>query len=47
MKKQLKDKLISEDDEKKSLDEVQKLTDEFIRKLESVALSKEQDILKV
>jgi len=47
MKKQLKDKLISEDEEKKSLDEVQKLTDEFIRKLEAVAQSKEQDILKV
>jgi ribosome recycling factor len=47
MKKQLKDKLISEDEEKKSLDEVQKLTDEFIRKLESVAQTKEQEILKV
>jgi len=47
MKKQLKDKLISEDDEKKSLEEVQKLTDEFIRKLESVAQNKEQEILKV
>jgi ribosome recycling factor len=47
MKKQLKDKLISEDEEKKSLDEVQKLTDEFIRKLESVAQTKETEILKV
>ena len=47
MKKQLKDKLISEDEEKKSLDEVQKLTDEFIHKLEAVALAKEQEILKV
>jgi ribosome recycling factor len=47
MKKQLKDKLISEDEEKKSLDEVQKLTDEFIRKLESVAQNKEAEILKV
>jgi ribosome recycling factor len=47
MKKQLKEKLISEDEEKKSLDEVQKLTDEFIHKLEGVAQSKEQEILKV
>jgi len=47
MKKQLKDKLISEDEEKKSLDEVQKLTDEFVRKLESVAQTKETEILKV
>jgi ribosome recycling factor len=39
--------LISEDEEKKSLDEVQKLTDEFIRKLEDVAATKEQEILKV
>src|SRR5678816_4144829 len=46
MKKQLKEKLISEDEEKKSLDEVQKLTDEFIHKLENVALTKEQEILK-
>src|SRR5678810_435783 len=46
MKKQLKEKLISEDEEKKSLDEVQKLTDEFIHKLEAVAQSKEQEILK-
>jgi ribosome recycling factor len=47
MKKQLKEKLISEDEEKKSLDEVQKLTDEFIHKLEAVASAKEQEILKV
>src|SRR6187399_2885498 len=47
VKKMFKDKAISEDEEKKTLEEVQKLTDEFTRKLESVALSKEQDILKV
>jgi len=47
LKKQLKDKLISEDEEKKSLDEVQKLTDDFVRKLEDVAKNKEQEILKV
>ena len=47
MKKQLKDKLISEDEEKKSLEEVQRLTDEFVRKLEDVATAKEQEILKV
>jgi len=47
LKKQLKDKLISEDEEKKALDEVQKLTDEFVRKLEDVAAAKEQEILKV
>jgi len=47
MKKQLKDKLISEDEEKKSLDEIQKLTDDFVHKLEDVAKNKEQEILKV
>jgi ribosome recycling factor len=47
MKKMLKDKAISEDDEKKSLDEIQKLTDEFIRKLEEVGKAKEAEIMKV
>src|SRR5438477_2350770 len=47
MKKMLKDKTISEDDEKKALDEVQKLTDDYVRKLEEVGKSKEQEILKV
>jgi ribosome recycling factor len=47
MKKLLKDKAISEDEEKRSLDEIQKLTDDFIRKLEEVAKKKEQDILTV
>ena len=47
MKKMLKDKGISEDEEKKSLDEIQKLTDDFIRKLEDVANAKEQEIMKV
>src|SRR5215471_1160678 len=47
LKKLLKDKLISEDEEKKSLDEIQKLTDDFVHKLEDVAKNKEQEILKV
>jgi len=47
MKKMLKDKAISEDDEKKSLDEIQKLTDEFIHKLEETAKHKEAEIRKV
>src|SRR5512138_2144893 len=34
LKKMLKDKTLSEDDEKKALDEIQKLTDDFIKKLE-------------
>jgi ribosome recycling factor len=47
MKKMLKDKAISEDEEKKALDEIQKLTDEFVKKLDDVARAKEQEIMKV
>ena len=47
MKKMLKDKTISEDEEKVSLAEIQKLTDDFIRKLEEVAKTKEAEIMKV
>jgi len=47
LKKMLKDKAISEDDEKNGLAEVQKLTDDYIHKLEEVAKKKEQEILTV
>ena len=47
LKKMLKDKAISEDDEKNALAEIQKLTDDYIRKLEEVAKKKEQEILTV
>jgi ribosome recycling factor len=47
LKKMLKDKAISEDDEKRSLDEMQKVTDEHIHRLEDVAKKKEQEILTV
>jgi len=47
LKKMLKDKLISEDDEKNGLAEIQKLTDDYIHKLEDVAKKKEQEILTV
>src|SRR5215510_14339803 len=47
LKKMLKDKAIAEDEEKKSLDEIQKLTDDFVRKLEDVAKAKEAEIMKV
>ncbi len=46
-KKLLKDKAISEDDEKRSLEEVQKLTDEFIEKLEAQGRVKEKEILEM
>ncbi len=47
LKKMLKDKAISEDDEKNGLAEMQKLTDDYIHKLEEVAKKKEQEILTV
>jgi len=46
-KRLLKDKKMSEDDEKRALEEVQKLTDEFIGKLEALAKSKEKEILEM
>jgi len=47
LKKLLKDKAISEDDEKRALEEVQKLTDEFMEKLESQGKSKEREVLEM
>jgi ribosome recycling factor len=47
LKKMFKDKAISEDDEKHGLAEIQKLTDEYIHKLEEVGKKKEQEILTV
>lgn len=47
MKKALKDKTISEDEERGGLDEVQKLTDQFIAKLGELAKHKEDEIMKV
>ena len=47
LKKMLKDKTISEDDEKQALAEIQKITDDHIHKLEEVAKKKEQEILTV
>jgi ribosome recycling factor len=47
LKKLLKDKKISEDDERRGLEEIQKLTDEFMEKLESQAKSKEREIMEM
>ncbi len=47
LKKQLKEKLISEDMEKGGLDEVQKLTDQFVAKVGELSKHKEDEILKV
>jgi ribosome recycling factor len=47
LKKMLKEKLISEDNEKDGLDDVQKLTDQHIAKLNEVAAQKEKDVMTV
>jgi|WetSurMetagenome_2_1015567.scaffolds.fasta_scaffold307758_1 ribosome recycling factor len=47
MKKLLKDKAISEDDERRGLEEIQKMTDGYIQKLDVAAKAKEKEILDV
>jgi len=47
LKKQHKDKAISEDDERGGLDDVQKLTNTYIGKLDELAKNKETEIMSV
>ena len=47
LKKLLKDKAISEDAERDGLEEVQKLTNTFITRIDELAKSKEQELLHV
>ena len=47
LKKMEKDKAISEDDAKRSSEEVQKMTDQAIQKIDSMLAEKEKDIMKV
>lgn len=47
LKKLLKDKLISEDNEKDGLDQVQKLTNTYISKIDDLMKHKEQELLTV
>src|ERR1700675_3970637 len=45
LKKLLKDKLISEDEERRALDDVQKMTDGHIQKIDQMSKVKEKEIL--
>jgi len=47
LKKMLKDKLISEDAERDGLDEIQKLTNTYISKLDELSKTKENEIMSV
>jgi ribosome recycling factor len=47
LKKLLKDKACSEDDERRSQDEVQKLTDKFVTEVDKMIAEKEKELLTV
>lgn len=47
IKKLLKEKAISEDEDRRAHDETQKYTNEFIENIDKLGKSKEQDIMKV
>jgi ribosome recycling factor len=47
LKKLLKDKEISEDDEKRALEQIQKLTDKTIQTIDEAVKHKEKDLLEV
>jgi ribosome recycling factor len=47
IKKALKDKKITEDDEKRSLEEIQRLTDNEIKKMEEMSKAKEKEVLEL
>jgi ribosome recycling factor len=47
IKKALKDKKITEDEEKRSLEEIQKLTDNEIKKMEEMSKAKEKEVLEL
>jgi ribosome recycling factor len=47
IKKIEKDKVISEDESRRAQDEIQRLTDETIKKLDSVSAAKEEEIMEI
>jgi ribosome recycling factor len=47
LKTALKDKVISEDDNKRQQEEVQKLTDDYIKKIDQFAADKEKELMTV
>ncbi len=47
IKKLLKDKLISEDEDRRAHDEIQKLTDVYIQKLDQAVKTKEKEVLEI
>jgi ribosome recycling factor len=47
LKKLLKDKEVSEDDERRAQDEIQKLTDKFVAEVDKALQAKETDLMAV
>ncbi|WP_348698542.1 ribosome recycling factor [Duganella fentianensis] len=47
LKKLVKDKAISEDDERRAIDDVQKVTDKFIADVDKMVVEKEKEVLTV
>lgn len=47
IKKAMKDKKISEDEERRSLEEIQKLTDDEIKKMEEMSKGKEKEVMEI
>ena len=47
IKKTLKDKKITEDEERRAHDEIQKLTDDEIKKMEELSKAKEKEVMQV
>lgn len=47
LKKEEKDKVITQDDEKKGLDEIQKTTDRFIKNIDDLLIQKEKEVMEV
>ena len=47
IKKALKDKKITEDEERRALEEIQKLTDDEIKKMEELSKGKEKEVMTV
>ncbi|MDX9730148.1 MAG: ribosome recycling factor [Bdellovibrionales bacterium] len=47
LKKALKDKAISEDDNKRAETEIQKITDQYVEKVDKIAADKEKEIMTI
>ena len=47
LKEQVKKKLITEDEERRAQDEIQKITDRYIKEVDKLLTSKEADLMEV